>query len=288
MDFGVQKIDSKTMAAKTAGDRQLAEIKGMVFMAKQFPRDENFALQRILKSCERVSLAEGATYEYPRGGTKVTGPSIRLAEALAQHWGNMDSGIVELEQKDGESTVMAYAWDLETNNRQTKIFTVPHVRERRSGNVQLTDPRDIYETVANMGARRLRACILGVIPGDVVDAAVEKCNQTLSGSLGDDLSDVIDKLVKAFTKFKVKKEQLEQLIGCKAEAFTANDITRLRGVYKSLDDGMAGVEDHFGKTTEDKSPFDKKENKSKEKAEPTKNKTKADEEPEQEEFPWEN
>lgn len=284
MNFGVQKIESKTMAAQTTGDRQLAEIQGMVFMAKQFPRDENYALQRILKSCERVSLAEGATYEYPRGGTKVKGPSIRLAEALAQHWGNMDSGIVELEQKDGESTVMAYAWDLETNNRQTKIFTVPHVRERRRGNVSLTDPRDIYETVANMGARRLRACILGVIPGDVVDAAVEKCEQTLSGSLGDDLSDVIDKLIKAFAKFKVKKEQLEELIGCKAEAFTANDITRMRSVYKSLDDGMAGVEDFFGKTTEDKSPFDKKADK------PAKTKDEKKDEPEdaeQEEFPWE-
>lgn len=67
-------------------------------------------------------------YEYPRGGTKVTGPSIRLAEAMAQNWGNLDYGLIELEQKAGESQVMAYAWDLETNTRQTIVFSVPHIR----------------------------------------------------------------------------------------------------------------------------------------------------------------
>ena len=79
-------------------------------------------------------------YEYPRGGTKVSGPSIRLAEAMAQNWGNIDFGITELEQKNGESQVMAYAWDLETNTRQVKIFSVPHVRGTKKGNVPLTDP----------------------------------------------------------------------------------------------------------------------------------------------------
>ena len=118
-------------------------------------------------------------YEYPRGGTKVTGPSIRLAEAMAQNWGNLDYGLIELDQKAGESQVMAYAWDLETNTRQTIVFSVPHIRATKKGNVPLTDPRDIYEMVANQGARRMRSCILRVIPGDVVESAVAQCNKTL-------------------------------------------------------------------------------------------------------------
>ncbi|HHV41410.1 MAG TPA: hypothetical protein GXX72_00980 [Clostridiaceae bacterium] len=255
-----EQRQGNTAVVEAVSDRQLSEVKGMVYMAKQFPRDENRAIQRILKSCERASLAERATYEYPRGGTKVTGPSIRLAEAIAQHWGNIDFGIVELEQKDGESTVMAYAWDLESNTRQTKIFNVAHVRERRRGSVKLTEPRDIYELVANMGARRLRACILGVVPGDVVDLAVEKCEEVLSGNLGDNLGDVINKMISAFKKeYGVTQKQLEDLVGCKASAFSPNDITRLRGVFGSLRDGMASVEDHFGgssKKEADKSPFD--------------------------------
>lgn len=152
--------------------RQAQEVQAAMVIAKKFPRDEVQSFNRIMRACQRKTLAEQAMYEYPRGGTKVTGPSIRLAEAMAQNWGNLDYGIIELEQKNGESQVMAYAWDLETNTRQTKIFSVPHIRSTKKGNVTLTDPRDIYELVANQGARRVRACILGVIPGDVIDSAL--------------------------------------------------------------------------------------------------------------------
>ena len=35
---------------------------------------------------------------------------------------------------------MAYAWDLETNTRQVKIFSVPHVRSTRKGRTNLRIP----------------------------------------------------------------------------------------------------------------------------------------------------
>lgn len=159
-------------------NRQTQEVQGAIFMAKKFPRDEYEAIEKIRRSCQRATLAEQAIYSYPRGGQNVSGPSVRLAEALAQNWGNIDYGIIELEQKDGKSEMMAYAWDLETNTRVTKIFGVEHKRDTRNGSYALTDSRDIYEATANFGARRMRACILGVIPGDVVDMAVNECKET--------------------------------------------------------------------------------------------------------------
>jgi len=63
-------------------------------------------------------------YQYPRGGQRVTGPSIRLAEAIAQNFGNLSYGIQELEQRNGESVAKAFCWDLETNVRQEKVFTL--------------------------------------------------------------------------------------------------------------------------------------------------------------------
>lgn len=225
--------------------RQAQEVQAAMVVAKRFPRDETASWARIMQSCQRKSLAERAMYEYPRGGENVTGPSIRLAEAMAQNWGNLDFGVVELEQKHGESTVMAYCWDLETNTRQTKIFTVPHIRQTRKGAKVLTDPRDIYEMVANQGARRLRACILGIIPGDVVDAAVEQCNKTLQGG-EEPLVDRVRKMVSVFRdQMGVPQECLEQYIGCKAEAFTEQSIVRLRGVYNAIHEGRASREDYF-------------------------------------------
>jgi hypothetical protein len=71
------------------------------------------------------------------------------------------------EQRDGESAVLAYAWDLQTNTRQAKTFTVAHVRDTKQGRKDLTDARDVYEVVANSAARRLRAELRVGQKGDV-------------------------------------------------------------------------------------------------------------------------
>ncbi|MFS0655676.1 hypothetical protein [Bacillus sp. 179-C3.3 HS] len=226
--------------------RQAQEVQAAMVIAKKFPRDVYAAFERIKKACERKLLAESAVYEYPRGGSKVSGPSIRLAEALAQNWGNIDYGIMELEQKAGESSVMAYAWDLETNTRQTKIFTVKHERKANGKINKLNDPRDIYELVANQGARRVRACILGVIPGDIVDAAVDMCQKTL---ISGHIEPLEDRLRNAFSLFKkefgVTKEMIEEYVGSNVDAFTEQDFLKIGRIYTSLRDGMAKKEDYF-------------------------------------------
>jgi len=232
-------------AIQTTNGRYNQEIQGMIFMAKQYPRNQFTAYQRIKQACERKSLAMIASYEYPRGGKKVTGPSIRLAEVVAQNWGNMTYGVCELEQKTGESTCMAYAWDLETNVRAEKIFTVKHEIKANKTIKKLDDPRDIYELVANMGARRERACILAVIPKDVVDAAVEECDKTL---IGKNTEPIIDRLKKMFDKFKgfgVTREMIEKKIGVNIDSFTEKDVLSLLKVYNSLKDGMSKREDFF-------------------------------------------
>lgn len=224
--------------------RQAQEVQAAMVVAKKFPRDERASADRILAACSRETLAKDSAYEYPRGGETITGPSIRLAEALAQNWGNIDFGIIELEQKNGESQVMSYAWDLETNTRQSKIFTVPHVRQSKKGVHPLTDPRDIYEMVANQGARRLRACILGVIPGDVVDMAMKQCELTLKSNKVP-LDERIKNMAEAFQNdFGVSVDALRSYIGKNVEAFSDADVIRLGKVYRSLKDGVIGS-DYF-------------------------------------------
>ena len=235
-----------TAPAQAMVSRQAQEVQAAMYVAKTFPRDEYDAYNRIMKACDRKALAESAMYEFPRGGTKVTGPSIRLAEVLAQSWGNIDFGVIELEQKNGESSMMAYAWDLETNTRQTKVFTVKHERKARGKVNQLDDPRDIYEMVANQGARRVRACILGVIPGDIVDSAIDRCKETLKNGHKEPLQDRVRNMITIFeTQFQVNKAMLEKYIGCGADAFSDNDFIRLSNVYKALRDGMGKREDYF-------------------------------------------
>jgi hypothetical protein len=234
--------------AQTLSSREMEEVKGAIFLAKQFPRNVFQAEQRILDACKRPSLAQTAMYQYPKGGVKVTGPSIRLAEVIAQNWGNISFGIKELEQREGESVAMAYAWDLETNTRQEKVFTVKHSYMAKGTLKKLTDPRDIYEKVANDGARRLRACILGIIPGDIVEKAIEQCEETLRGNSQGPLKDRINNALKAFKeKFRVTQEMIEDRFGYKAESFTEIDYVNLIKIFNSLKDGMSKVEDWFDK-----------------------------------------
>lgn len=226
--------------------REAQEVQAAVFMAKRFPRNENESLARILRACDRVGLATKAVYSYPKGGTKVSGPSVRLAEAIAQAWGNIQSGVVELEQRDGESTCMAYCWDIETNTRECKIFTVKHAIQTKSGMKVLTDPRDIYELVANQGARRKRSCILNIIPGDIVDEAVARCNKTLSGNNRRPLIDRLREMVDLFqTKYSVPLSSIEKYFGYPLDVFTETDGVNLAGIYNALRDGVAKREDYF-------------------------------------------
>lgn len=242
--FGVAKPAQSNAVAQAASDREMSEVQSMMVIAKKFPRDQRAAVDHILLACTRPTLAEGALYSYARGGQEVTGPSIRLAEAMAQEWGNLVFGVRELEQRNGESTVEAYAWDIERNVRQSKTFQVSHIRHTQKGAKLLTDPRDIYEMIANNGARRMRACILSVIPGDVVEAAVNACEVTLKTHC-DTSQEAVQRMVEAFEKFGVFKEQIEKRIQRRMDAITPGAFVQLRKIYASIRDGMSAPGEWF-------------------------------------------
>lgn len=232
--------------------KELSEIKGKMFLARQFPRDPEWSLQSAMKECQRKELAEAAQYEFPKGDSVVKGPSIRLVEVLARHWGNITSGVDEIESKDGETTIKSYAWDLETNVSDSKTFTVKHERSVGKGDnrkiKKLTDERDIYEMVANKGARRKRACLLSVLPGWYVDAAVTACEETLRKSLteGKSMKEVISSIVSAFSEFDISPAQIEDKLGKPVESLSKIDVVKLRHLYSAIKDGFVKPGDAFG------------------------------------------
>lgn len=241
-------------AVTIESSRAVAEAQGKLVIAKQFPRNEFAAYEKAINACKRKSLAEKAMYSYPRGKETISGPSIRLAEELARCWGNIDFGIKELSQKEGESEMQAYCWDMETNTLSSQTFVVAHVRDSKYGSQKLTQQRDIYENNANMAGRRLRARILAVLPPDLVEAAVAECRKTLAGANDEPLADKIKKMVLAFEKFGIKAETLEKRLDRKLDTMTAEDLADFRGIYNSLKDGNSSVSDWFDlKLNSDKS-----------------------------------
>jgi len=225
--------------------RVVAEIQAMVFLAKKDPRDENIVLQKVLKQCQRKSMAEVAMYSYPRGGQKVTGPSIRLAEVLGRAYGNIEFGVKIISQDESKVHALAYCWDLETNVRKTDYFEVHLERyTKKDGNKKLTDPRDIYEHVASQGARRVRGCILAMIPGDIVESAIDECEKTLQSN-SESIHDRIQKLISAFTTYNITVQMLEEKLGKNINAVNNTELADLRKIYQSIKDGMSSASDYF-------------------------------------------
>lgn len=239
--------DSASGAVSIESSRAVAEVQALMLLARNFPRDQMKAMDNIINACTRPALAENAQYAYARGGTDISGPSIRLAETMAQCWGNIMCGVKELSRANGYSEAMAYAMDLETGFRDERTFQVKHWRDTKKGGYALTDERDIYEAIANVGARRKRACILATIPGDVQEAALRQCDVTASAK-ADTSPEALLKIVSSFKQFDVSKEQIEARLQRKMEAIRPAQVLTLRKIFASIRDGMSEAKDWFEAT----------------------------------------
>ena len=232
--------------------KAVAEAQGKPVIAKRFPRDEFAAFEKLMNACSRQSLAEKAIYSYPRSGNNITGPSIRLAEEAARCWGNVDFGVKELSQKEGESEMMAYCWDMETNVMSSQQFVGHHVMDTKKGVKKLTEQRDIYENNANMAGRRLRARILAILPPDLIEAALAKCRETLAGTSEVPLEDRIRKMVSAFEQISVRREMLEKRMGHDISMMTKEELVEHITIYNSIKEGGSRISDWFEHISDDK------------------------------------
>lgn len=235
--------------------RAVQEVQASLVIAKRFPRNEVNAELRILKECDRFDLAKSATYSYPRGKEKVSGPTIRLAEVIARHWGNVDYGFRQLELSNGRSMFEAFCWDKETNTKAARTFYVEHKLQLKDRSTKdLTDPRDVYELGANQSQRRVRACILEIIPGYIVDNALARCRESLKRGEGKDpLSARITRMVEAFgTKQGVSLLMLEKRLGRPVGEMTQDEFVDFWEIYNSLDQGNSRKEQWFGEAPAEK------------------------------------
>lgn len=260
--FSAQQASSHSGNAVAASDQQraIAEIQAAMMIAQNFPRNPIEAMDRILNSCTRPSLANAAVYSYAKGGTDINGPSIRLAEAIAQQWGNIKFGFSEMSRGNdrdgvGYSEVKAFAWDLETNTERPLSFRVRHWIDTKGGGRKTRDEREIYELVANMAQRRVRSCILSIVPGDVTEAALDQCSVTMHAT-ADTSPDAVQKLAAAFLALGVSKAQVEARIQRRLDAIQPAQIVSLRKIYASIKDGISATADWF-QTEENRQPEQK-------------------------------
>jgi hypothetical protein len=247
-----QRMPAASQATNIEQARAIAEVHAMFMVAKQNPRDEAQAMSRALHACAEWSVASRAFFSFPRGTENVTGESIVLATELARCWGNIDYGIMELARDDvaGNTEMLAFARDLETNTQSRQTFIVPHSRDTRHGRKPLSEMRDIYENNANNGARRLRECIFRVLPAYVKNAAADKCRDVLENGPGDRplplrIADAID----AFSKIGVNVARITAKHGA-TDKWTGVEIANLEIAYRSIKRGETTIDEAFPQVVE--------------------------------------
>lgn len=227
--------------------RAVAEVQAAIYVARQFPREIGRSRNAMQSACASMALAEKAFYKFPRAGGTVSGPSIHLAKACAQSFGNIQYGVTEMRRDDEyrQSEMQAWAWDVEANTRHVLTFIVPHAKFAKGKVEALIDLRDIYENNANNGARRLREAIFAVIPDWFTEEAGELCRETLNKGDGKPIEQRAEGAIAVFRSLGVSEERLEQKLGRKKAQWTGADIAQLLITHKSIDRRDIAVEDEF-------------------------------------------
>jgi len=250
------EIETESLPAIADSSRQLDlesarisyQIQSGMLLAKRFPRDEMQCVNKVVGVCKSRTFCEKAKYAYKRGNQIVSGLSVHAVLELARIYKNVYSGWSEVERRPGESSLMAFAADLESNVLVSRGWINEHLRSKREGPEPLVDPRDIYEHNANMGARRLRACMQQVIPRYLQELMSDEVDKTLSTS-SEPLPARIKRCTEKFAVLGVTTGMLEAFLQHNLAATREPELLNLIRVYQSIKDGIETVETWFGEST---------------------------------------
>ncbi len=243
---------STDLLVKENGIIARAELDVQISTAKAYPRDAqravNYAVQ--LATMDEAT-AQSCFYCLPRkekDGTKkeIRGASIRLAEIIANAWGNIHAATRIVENDGRHITAEGVAWDLETNVKmamQNKVSIRFGEKEGKGGYTANADMQTVLSNAAS--AKALRNAIFKVVPKALVDRVLEKA---INFSIGDQktvhtkISEVFDKLV----KMGIDKEKILSYYGrTLVSEITADDFKSLIGVGTAIKEGHIKIEEVF-------------------------------------------
>lgn len=239
--------------------REKAAVEARFLVALHRPRNPDLARTRLLARCMAPLFAEVAQYSKPvGGGKKATGASIRMMEEIARQWGNVDIQATVVFDDRERRTITVTATDLESNYSGSVDVILEKTVERRSprdgdevlGSRVNSTGATVYRIAADEDAflvkqnaniaKARRECIRAIVPGDLVDEAMQVCADTRRGEVRKDPAAARKRLADAFYALGVMPDQLCELLGKPSlEAVTEAEVEYLRAIYAGMKDGEA-------------------------------------------------
>ncbi len=240
------------MSSQTAMARH--EIEGAIVIAQRFPRNEDAAFERVMKSAGRFMFAAKAMYSYPRGGSKVEGASVNLAREMARCWGNIRYGADVVHDDEESRTVRAWAWDVETNVKETQDVSFKKLIYRKQGGWIKPDERDLLEMTNSKSARAVRNCILHLIPVDLCEDAQVACKKTVVDGVEGNVDGHRKQIIMGFSTIGVSVDDLEVYLGHPLRQASPEEIANLRPIWKSISDGNSTWAEYVADKQPEKEP----------------------------------
>jgi hypothetical protein len=241
-----------------------AQVEARYAMARQFPRSLMETRDQLLRACERPRFAEVAIYHKPVG-KGIEGPSIRLAEEAARCMRNIFPDSEVLYDDREKRIIKVTATDLEANLTYSTTIVVTKTVERskvplgqtarsqryNSTGVQVfevdaTDD-DILNKVNSLTSKALRTLILRLVPGDIMEDAIDACYATRAAKYQEDPHAAIKKMCDAFGKAGVPVKQLAEYLGHAVDHATLEEVDELRSLYTAIKDGETTWRDAMDK-----------------------------------------
>lgn len=244
-------------AMVAAAESAKAQIQCAYMMALQCPRSYFAAEQAVVKACENPLFAEKVEYKLPRGGTTISGPTIRLAELIRREWRNIFTTERVMHDDERQMIVQVTAMDLETNSIETAEVVIPKTVERRyvKDGQEIISEREnslgkkVYTVRATdsevdmmrkaMISKALRNAIFRLVPAELVQIAIATARQTIQTADAKDPKEAIRRLIFCFEEQGVSIDKIEKEIGHTLEKANTADVKKLRGLYKQMLNGAS-------------------------------------------------
>lgn len=258
-----------TVLAETAR----AQVEARFVMSRRFPRDIMQVRQKMLAACARPRFAEKAIYRKPVGDKKIEGASIRLAEEAARCMGNLDTAVITIYDDRDKRIVIVEATDLEANLRYPMTVSVEKTVERRKlregqlskgqrinsyGDivylVEATDD-DVLNKANNLISKALRNCILRLVPGDILEEAMDACRATMRNRDAKDPKAELKRMTDAFSnEFGITAGLISEYLGHGVDQATIDDIQELREIFTTMRSGETTWKDVMATRDERREP----------------------------------
>lgn len=210
--------------------------------AKKYPREIEQVLRKIQSlACASREIAESCFYALPRDNKIIQGASIRLAEIVANSWGNIRSQARIIGIDDKTVTAQGIAWDLENN-----VAYAVEVKRKITNKFGKRFSEDMIIVTSNAcSSIALRNAIFKIVPMAILSNVINRIKEVSMGK-EEDLIKTRDKALKFFLDKGVKEKQVLDILGLKKkEEIMREDIFVLRGLVNAIQDGDTTLEQAF-------------------------------------------